>query len=475
MLRSLRTRLVLTHLLVGGLVLLLLALSFIAIQVSNPAADRFVFERLDLISRVAASQNRLRAGLLADAPLERTLAVLGRGIDASAVLLSAEGQTLGSGASDHPALPQPVVAQLVTAGETSRGRFVTAGGAWLYLGRRLASGQWLVLLAPRPSARTILGQLTEIIDPLWQAGLVALLSSLLLALLLARWVARPLNQLTDAAGEVAAGHFDLEVVPSGPKEIRGLAAAFNHMIERVKTSQKSQRDFIANISHELKTPLTSIAGFAQAILDGAASSEAQRSQAAQVIYQESQRLQRMVDQLLSLAKFDAGQVQLVLSPVEVEELISSCIERMKPAAQAKAIEITLSVTGAPSIQADADRVGQVLINLLDNAIKNSRENGRVRVHAGQLEDWVTISVEDGGVGLDASQLSRIFERFYQTDRARSAGDEAGVGLGLAISYEIVRAHGGQMTAESKPDQGSTFSFSLPVEPSLASTLARQRQ
>jgi signal transduction histidine kinase len=476
MIQSLRSRLVLTHLLVGGLVLVLLAISFLAIQSSNPAAERFVFERLDLISRAATSQNRLRPGILMDASLERTLSVLGRGIQATGVLLSPNGRLVSAGPNDPPELPPQVANQIIDGGESSRGRFLSPGrGRWLYLSRQLDSGQWLVLLAPRPTVRTILSQLREMLAPIWQAGLVALLASLILAVLLARWVSRPLNNLTKAAGQVASGLYDQRVEPTGPQELKGLARAFNEMVDQVNASQQSQRDFIANISHELKTPLTSISGFAQAIMDGTASDEGERRRAAEVIHQESQRLRRMVDQLLSLARFDAGQVELSLSQVDMNELLQNCLLRMQPAAQNANVELKSDLQKIPRIAADADRIAQVVINLLDNAIKNTDQSGWVLLGARQKQEWLEVSVRDNGRGLDQSELSRIFERFYQVDRARATSQHNGAGLGLAISYEIVRAHGGQMNAESIHGQGSRFSFVLPLAPAAASTISHLRQ
>lgn len=474
MFQSLRFRLILTHLLVGGLVLLLLALSFLAIQASNPAAERFVYERLDLISRAAASRARLRPGIFVDVSLERTLSVLGRGIEATGVVLSPDGRLAAVGPNDPPSIPDEAAARMIAGQGPNRGRFISTGrGQWLYLSRQMDSGQWLVLLAPRPTVRTILGQLRELITPIWQAGLVALLASLVLALLLTRWVARPLNNLADAAGEVAAGRYDQHIEASGPAELKGLAHAFNEMVDQVRASQQSQRDFIANISHELKTPLTSIAGFAQAIMDGTASNEGERHRAAEVIHQETQRLRRMVDQLLSLARFDAGQVELSINPIDLAELLENCLVRMQPAAQAAEIELKKDFQELPRIAADADRIAQVVINLLDNAIKNTGQGGWVRLDASSHQHGVEVGVTDNGRGLDQEQLTRIFERFYQVDRARAGGESSGAGLGLAISYEIVRAHGGRMEADSSLGRGSRFSFTLPLAPAEASTLSHR--
>ncbi len=466
----------LTHLLVGGLVLVLLAISFLAIQVSNPAAERFIYERLDLISRVATSQDRLRPGIFVDVPLERTLVVLGRNIDATGVVINSAGRVLATGPGDPPTPPKAAVAEITAGEQAVRGSFRSEGsGRWLYLSRGMGPDRYLVLLAPRPTLRTILVQLREMIAPIWQAALLALLSSLLVSLLLARWVSRPLSQLTSAAGEVASGSYDRAVPPRGPIEIKDLARAFNRMVSKVRASQQSQRDFIANVSHELKTPLTSIAGFAQAIIDGTASDPEEQRRAAQIIHQESQRLRRMVDQLLSLARFDAGQVELDWQKLDLSDLLRSSVERMAPTARAAGVELRLDLGPLPPISADADRLSRVVVNLVDNAIKHTQDGGWVEVAAAANDQWITVSVRDNGAGLSADQIDRIFERFYQVDTARSGGDEIGAGLGLAISQEIIRAHNGTISAESEPGIGSRFYFKLPVSQSEASTLVRQRR
>ena len=476
MFQSLRARLVLTHLLVGGLVLVLLAISFLAIQVSNPAAERFIYERLDLISRAATSQERLRPGIFVDAPLERTLNVLGRNIEATGVVINSAGRVLAVGPGDPPALPAGAIAEITASQQVVRGSFRGEGsGRWLYLSRTMDSGRYLVLLAPRPTFRTVFIQLREMITPIWQAALLALLSSVLVSLLLARWVSRPLSQLTSAAGEVANGIYDRTVPPRGPDELKNLARAFNRMVNKVRASQQSQRDFIANVSHELKTPLTSIAGFAQAIIDGTASDPEEQRRAAQIIHQESQRLRRMVDQLLSLARFDAGQVELDMQKLDLSALLRGSVERMSPAAQAAGVELRLDLGQLPPIAADADRLSRVVMNLVDNAVKHTQEGGWVEVSAAANGQWIMVSVRDNGVGLQADQIDRIFERFYQVDAARARGDEIGAGLGLAISQEIIRAHGGSIFAESQPGFGSRFYFKIPVAPSEASTLDRQRR
>jgi signal transduction histidine kinase len=243
------------------------------------------------------------------------------------------------------------------------------------------------------------------------------------------------------------------------------------MAHRVKASQQMERDFVANVSHELKTPLTSIKGFSQAILDGAVDNVAAREHAARVIYDEANRLHRLVEDLLDLAKIDSGQIEFGRKPVNLGLLVRNVIEKLSLRAAEKGIDITDRLPELPIIIGDGDRLAQVLTNLCDNAIQHTPEGKTVCVHGETEGNWVSIHVDDSGPGIPPSELSRIFERFYQIDKARKHGKGQGSGLGLAISREIVRAHGGRLVAQSVAGYGSRFSLSLPIVQPGDETLA----
>jgi two-component system sensor histidine kinase ResE len=236
-----------------------------------------------------------------------------------------------------------------------------------------------------------------------------------------------------------------------------------------------RRDFVANVSHELKTPLTSIQGFAQAILDGTAGDGAAREHAARVIFDESQRLKRLVEELLDLARLDAGQAALSLASVDLTALLADVVDRMQPPAQEKGVRLSAQVGALPALVADGDRLAQVFTNLIDNAIKHTPAGGEVRVAAEAQAEFISVSVEDSGTGIPVADLERIFERFYQVDRSRRSGPERGAGLGLAISREIVVAHGGAISAESRPGLGSRFTLRLPrARPGDSTAVRRAR-
>ena len=278
---------------------------------------------------------------------------------------------------------------------------------------------------------------------------------------MARWITSPLRRVAVAARELTKGQMRT-IRPEGPSEIQSLAQTFNEMGSKVAASQQSQRDFVANVSHELRTPLTSIQGFAQAILDGTASSGAALKQAAQVIYEEAGRMHRLVVDLLDLARLDSGSAPLDRQSIDVKGLMREVVEKMAPLASSARVSLTMDADTGIKISGDHDRLTQVLTNLLDNAIKHTPEDGQVRVSATSEKGDAKLIVSDTGPGIPPEEATRIFERFYQVDKSRKAGGGRGSGLGLSIARQIVQAHRGTIHVESEPGFGSRFVVRLPL-------------
>lgn len=297
------------------------------------------------------------------------------------------------------------------------------------------------------------------------AGFAGLAFALLLAFLVARSIARPLQRVAAAAEEVAQGNYDLQLDITSPDEVQSVARSFNTMTQAVKASQQAQRDFVANVSHELKTPLTSIQGFSQAILDGTANDPESIQQSAGIIHDEASRMARLVSQLLDLAKIEAGQVVMAREPVDLKVLLEGCVEKLTPQATRGNVSLVADLLRFPAdarITGDGDRLAQVFIILLDNALKHTPVGGKVTVALqSSSASQVEVSVSDTGPGIPPEDLSRIFERFYQVDKSR-ARRKGSAGLGLAIAKEIVTAHGGEIVAESIVGMGSKFTVHLPV-------------
>ena len=266
------------------------------------------------------------------------------------------------------------------------------------------------------------------------------------------------------------------VAARGPHEVRDLTQAFNAMVTRMQSSQNSQRDFVANVSHELKTPLTSIQGFAQAMLDGTADTSEARKQAAEVIYNESARMHRMVLDLLDLAQLDAGTADLKMSPLSMPALLNAITEKFSPMANKAGVTISVDApANLPVLLADGDRLAQVFTNLVDNAMKFTSAGGTIQLQAQMVGGEMQVSISDTGRGIPASALPHVFDRFYQADISRSRSKKHGAGLGLAIVLEIVQAHGGRISVRSQDGQGTTFVVNLPLKQSAATTVVRKRK
>lgn len=299
--------------------------------------------------------------------------------------------------------------------------------------------------------------------PLAYAGVVAFLLAVLLAILITRSVAGPLDQLADVAGGIAQGNYDQRVEPQGPDEVRRVAGSFNTMAAQVKATQTAQRDFVANVSHDLKTPLTAITGWSQALLDGAAHTPDEQRQAAETIYAEANRMGRMVNDLLDLARIESGQFTLSPKPVDLAALIQQVYRSFLPRAEAKEIELGLDGETVPFVSGDPDRLVRVFNNLVDNALTYTPPGGRVELIVRSAENRVEVTVQDNGPGIAEEELARIFERFYRLEKSRARGEAGrGSGLGLAIVRELVAAHGGQVLVSSEPGRGTAIVVRLPI-------------
>ncbi len=340
------------------------------------------------------------------------------------------------------------------------------GEVWYFAGVNTASGQFediaLLIATPQETERSLQAALADfssaLATPILQAGLVGLLMAFVLAAWISRTIAGPLQTFANAAGEIAAGHYEQSVAVTGAPELRAVAEAINSMSREVHDTQQSQRDFMANVSHDLKTPLTSIQGYSQAIMDGAAR---EPEKAAAIIHEEAERLTRMVTALTELARLQSGGITMQREAIDLQPLTQAIVQRLTVVADQKHITLATQLADGLVIQGDGDRMAQVLTNLISNAVKYTPTGGHVEVSGQRSPNQIRICVSDNGIGIAKEELPRIFERFYQVDRAR--GPQRGTGLGLAIAREIVEAHGGRIQVDSPGrSEGATFTITLPV-------------
>lgn len=300
------------------------------------------------------------------------------------------------------------------------------------------------------------------------AGLVGILLATFLSLFFSRTVSRPLLNMNKSAQAMSTGDYSRRVeVKSGDEigllagSLNSLAAELQKKITVLEQQDQTRREFVANVSHELRTPLSIIQGYTEALIDDMAPSEAEKQKYLANIHEEVLRLSRLVAEILDLRRIESGRVEMQTRDVLLTPIVERVVDRFQTLAGEKKINLSLSAFyGQSLINADPDRLEQVVINLLDNAVRNTSPGGIVEVSIQDTRDKLTVSVRDTGQGISYEELPLIWERFYKVDKSRTRCG-GGTGLGLAIVKEIVEAHGGNVEVASKPGEGSTFSFTVP--------------
>lgn len=287
---------------------------------------------------------------------------------------------------------------------------------------------------------------------------ITVLVSALLVLISSRHITLPIQQLNKMCIDISNGNFDTQIMTSGQDELVQLATAFNEMAQNLKKHETLRSSFVANVSHELRSPITSIHGFAKGLQDGTIE-EKDREKYAAVIVEESLRLKKLINELLDLSQIESGQFPLHLSQFDINEQIRRIIIRYIERMEEKNIELNVSFSDEYcNVFADVDRIAQVLVNLIDNAIKFTPENGTISIWARTDEEKVLIGISDTGQGIPKDDLDYIFERFYKSDKAHS--NKIGTGLGLSIVKKIMDQHGETILVRSSPNKGTQFIFTL---------------
>jgi signal transduction histidine kinase len=301
----------------------------------------------------------------------------------------------------------------------------------------------------------------ELVPRLALAGLIALTVSFVVSYFISRSISGPLARITAASKQMAQGNYDVFIPIKGQDEVGKLSEAFNQMAKEVSTSQRTMKDLLANVSHELKTPLTSIQGFSQAILDGVVTEAEDIKEYSRLVFEESLRMRGLVDDLLLLSQIQSGQVSMEHKPVHLEQILNHTMERFQFAIRDAGIQSGVYVERLPHIIGDPRRLEQVFSNLLQNAVRHTPQGGLIAISAKTLAGGhVTISVHNTGSYIPPEDLTRVFERFFQVDRARTRKGGSS-GLGLSIVKEIVDAHGGTVRAVSSEERGTEFIVVLP--------------
>ncbi|MEW6034617.1 MAG: ATP-binding protein [Chloroflexota bacterium] len=374
---------------------------------------------------------------------------------------------------------QPFVEQLGTLyGQrvvvTDSGGTVVADSAKGFLGKH-ADPRWAASARPLGRGPTTIGTLYVNPEPvpgndpvqnlvssinrflLW-GGLIAVAVAVLFTFWLSRRISAPVHALTKAAKRLGQGDFSQRVNVRGKDEVAELGRSFNSMADDLMKAEQLKRNMVSDAAHELRTPLSNIRGYLEAIRDGLAPPEAT---ALGSMYEEVLLLTKLVDDLQDLTLADGGRLELVRQPEDIGEHIRKAAAAMQAQAEVKGVSLKVDVpTGLPPCDIDCQRIGQVLRNLLANAITHTPSGGSIIISARELDCQVEVAVADTGEGIPPEDLPNIFERFYRADRARSRAT-GGSGLGLTIAKRLVEAHGGKVEVQSELGKGSRFSFTVP--------------
>lgn len=302
-------------------------------------------------------------------------------------------------------------------------------------------------------------------DALLLSALAASIAAIAVGLFITRQIVAPIRALSQASQRIAAGHYTERVQladghPARVDELGQLARDFNRMAENLENTEALRRQLIGDVSHELRTPLTAIKGSLEALIDGVLPAEPETFEH---IYQEADRLQRLVNDLQELSRVEAGAFKLDLQPLVLADLLKTVMSRLDRQYADKGVRLGTDIpSDLPGIMADADRLSQVLFNLVGNALQYTPAGGQVTVAAQRQGGEVLVSVQDTGIGIGADHLPHVFDRFYRADQSRSR-TSGGSGIGLTIARHLVEAQGGRIWAESPGEgKGSTFAFTLPA-------------
>lgn len=348
----------------------------------------------------------------------------------------------------------------------------TNGHEYVYVARRVAiaaggplDGGFLRLALPVADLQALDNQVQTIV---WIIGFVVVVIVAAVSVQVAGRITRPIQHIAHTAAAITHGDLNARIDETGGDEIASLAAGINEMartlgadLERQRKLERVRTEFLGNVSHELRTPIFSIQGFLETLMDGAVDDPAVNREFLGKAHAHAERLNALLNDLIEISRIESGEMKMSFRWFPLNQFLEAVEEDMRPMAERKQIALSTEYPAVPDLRVwgDRDRLKQVMVNLIENAVKYTESGGRVHVGVLLDKDQATVSVADSGIGIPEEHLQRIFERFYRVDKDRSR-DVGGTGLGLAIVKHIVEAHGGTIGVSSEPGKGSVFTFTV---------------
>ncbi|QSO52852.1 HAMP domain-containing protein [Alicyclobacillus curvatus] len=387
--------------------------------------------------------------------------------DVTTVMVDRSGSIIASSPSLHlsnPNTSDKSVMQRALAGQDALhgGNSAFFGGTGIVAAVPIHSqGQVTGAVVLFRSEKTVVSAFDHVKWLLFVAGLGGILVSLGLTVILSKRIATPLQQMSKVAKEMTKGNYKAEVSVTGQDEVAQLGEAINGLAANLNHLDTSRKAFLADVAHELRTPMSYIRGYSQVLDEGLFETEDEERKYIRIIHDEAKRLESLVNDLFVLAQGDAQMLAMDRQSIEVSELISSVAERMRKKAEDKGIDIKVFSSDNLVLCADGARLEQVLVNLVDNAIRYTPAQGHIELRLRKVGNFAEIAVSDTGVGIPKSDLPHIWERMYRVEKSRSR-ERGGTGLGLAIVKQIVEAHGGTVDAQSEENRGTTITVRIPV-------------
>ena len=442
------------------------------------ASNYFEGEKYDLLSRNADHAVEITLSNLAANGYEYVTAskvldgytILGDAIDADIFLVDVNGKTLLCTETENCnhtlfSIDSDVMAEVFSGGYQEMSRLGSIYPAPEYVvGRPLQSpsGEIMGAVFAASDAGGLSVFISDTVQMLALSALAALLVVFAGAFYVTDRMVRPIRQMVAATESFSKGDFSARVPVGDYDELGRLAMAINNMATAMTTMESARRSFIANISHELKTPMTTIGGFIDGILDGTIPPEREKHYL-QIVSDEVKRLSRLVRSMLDMAKIEAGEMKITLAPVDISDIIVRTVFTFEQRLEDKHIDIRGLDTDRIMVLADVDLIHQVIYNLIDNAVKFVNDGGYIEFSYDVQGDMTYIGVKNSGDGLSKEEVAHVFDRFYKTDKSRSV-EETGVGLGLSIVRSIINMHSGEIIVRSVEGEYCEFQFTLKTAP-----------